>query len=530
MGRRAFVAVAAVGISAAGAGAQRVTLLSHAAGIPDQAADEQVEVTSSSPDGRFVALSSFASDLIASLVNPSRFRYVALWDRSADASILASHLAGSLSTVANGPSWGGRVSADGSLVAFESMAPDLVLGANDVNFTVDVVSFEGATGQVRIVSHAAGDPLATANGASALWAISSDGRFVLFGSMATNVVTGQVDTNGLPDLFLWDRLSDSSVLVSHVFGSPVTAASAGTGEAYASQDGRWVAFHCGSPDLIGGGVQQPTGLMVFLFDREDGAVQLVSHVPAMPTTNANGLSSVHGISANGTLVLMRSEATNLVAGGIDTNGEADVFAWVRATDEVELVSRRPGLPTTAGDGWSEPVTVDAAGRFVAFRSTSTDLIAAGSDLNGTYDAFLLDRDSGAVHLASRSFADPLSTGDHLSDPVSASANGDVLFGSMASDLAPTGFDDNSNLDAYLWSRSSGRVRLVSRRHDGAGAGSAATRATALSADGGVALLESLATDLVQPPQPLGHVYRAALPLFADGFETGDDSGWTLAVP
>ncbi|KAB2964973.1 MAG: hypothetical protein F9K18_07050 [Thermoanaerobaculia bacterium] len=530
MVRRAVAAAAAVGISAAGAGAQRVALLSHAAGLPDQAADEQVEVDSATPDGRWVSLSSLASDLVAGLANPTHSRYVALWDRDADSAILVSRAAGSTSTVAGGASFGARVSADGCCVAFQSLATDLVSGAADDNLATDVLLFDRVSGQAQVVSHAAGAPLITANGMSMLWAISTDGRYVLFSSMATNVVTGQIDSNGFPDLFLWDRLSDSSVLVSHVFGEPVTAASAGTGDAFASGDGRWVAFDSGSPDLVGGGVQQATALMGFLFDRDSGVVLLVSHVPAMPTTNANGFSTVHGMSADGSLVLMRSDATNLVAGGIDTNGEADVFAWVRATGEVELISRRPGVPQTAGDGWSEPVTVDAAGRFVAFRSTSTDLIAGGSDSNGTYDAFLFDRDSGAVLLASRSFADALATGDHLSDPVSVSGEGDVLFGSMASDLAPPGMDDNGNLDAYLWSRSSGRVLLVSRRHDGAGSGSAATMATTVSADGGEALLESFATDLVQPPQPPGHIYRAALPLFADGFETGDASGWTFPVP
>src|SRR4051794_7748503 len=51
-----------------------------------------------------------------------------------------------------------------------------------------------------------------ADGNSTFLTISADGRFVAFGSDATNLVPG--DTNGVPDGFVRDRLLDKTELVS----------------------------------------------------------------------------------------------------------------------------------------------------------------------------------------------------------------------------------------------------------------------------------------------------------------------------
>jgi len=96
---------------------------------------------------------------------------------------------------AAGESGSPSVNTDGSKVAFQSAAANLVAG--DTNNAVDVFVRSDATSTTIRVSVGAGG--AQADGASTRPAISADGRFVAFVSEATNLVAG--DTNGAPDVF-----------------------------------------------------------------------------------------------------------------------------------------------------------------------------------------------------------------------------------------------------------------------------------------------------------------------------------------
>ena len=83
------------------------------------------------------------------------------------------------------------ISADGRFVAFESAATDLV--ASDTNGLTDVFVHDRMTGQTTRVSVDSASAQAM-GGNSAAPAISADGRFVAFDSLATNLVAG--DGNG----------------------------------------------------------------------------------------------------------------------------------------------------------------------------------------------------------------------------------------------------------------------------------------------------------------------------------------------
>ena len=107
----------------------------------------------------------------------------------------------SVGTQVNGTSSRAAISADGRFVAFESIANNLVAG--DTNGTFDIFVHDRNTGEttrVSIPNLADQDVLGTqGNGISFNAAISADGRFVAFESLATNLVTG--DTNGTTDIF-----------------------------------------------------------------------------------------------------------------------------------------------------------------------------------------------------------------------------------------------------------------------------------------------------------------------------------------
>src|SRR5205814_1949170 len=111
-------------------------------------------------------------------------------------------------------------------------------------------------------------------------------------------------------------------------------------------------------------------------------------------TESNAASLGSGLSADGRLVAFQSAATNLVAG--DTNGTTDVFVHDRQTDTTARVS--VASDGTQGNGASAGVGLSADGRFVAFHSAATNLVAG--DTNGATDVFVHDRQTGTTERVS----------------------------------------------------------------------------------------------------------------------------------
>ena len=133
-----------------------------------------------------------------------------------------------------GPGYALEVSADGNFVVFLSVATNLVPG--DTNGVRDVFVRDCVAGTTTRVSIPAGG--GQANGDCFQPTISGDGRFVAYSSAATNLVPN--DNNGFDDVFLHDRLTGSTQRIS-----TATTASTGngiSGGADLSADGRFVCF------------------------------------------------------------------------------------------------------------------------------------------------------------------------------------------------------------------------------------------------------------------------------------------------
>src|SRR5262245_27577526 len=130
-----------------------------------------------------------------------------------------------------------------------------------------------------------------------------------------------------------------------------------------SADGRFVAFSSFTRDPNTNGVEN-----VFVRDRAFVVTTRVS--VATGGAQANGGSSSPAISADGRFVAFASEATNLVAG--DTNGATDVFVRDLLTFTTERVSVATG--GVQANGFSFRPAISAAGRFVAFVSSATNLV------------------------------------------------------------------------------------------------------------------------------------------------------------
>src|SRR5437867_2780916 len=182
-----------------------------------------------SADGRFVAFTSAAPDLVAGDTNGATDVFV--HDRQTGVTERVS--VDSAGNQVNGSSFGGVLSADGRFVAFTSVAPDLVTG--DTNGAADVFVHDRQSGTTERVSvDSAGTQ---ANGASFGRALSADGRFVAFTSAAPDLVTG--DTNGAMDVFVHDRQTGTTERVS-----VDSAGNQGNGTSIGgalSADGRFVA-------------------------------------------------------------------------------------------------------------------------------------------------------------------------------------------------------------------------------------------------------------------------------------------------
>jgi Tol biopolymer transport system component len=150
-----------------------------------------------SSDGRYVAFHSFAGNLVPGDTNAAADVFV--HERPSGLTIRVS--VDSSAAQANGASLHASISGDGRFVAFVSEASNLVNG--DSNGVADVFVHDRQIGTTRRVS--VGPAGAQADGTSALPAISADGTLVAFQSFASNLVPG--DTNGAPDVFLHDLAS-----------------------------------------------------------------------------------------------------------------------------------------------------------------------------------------------------------------------------------------------------------------------------------------------------------------------------------
>src|SRR5207247_916970 len=157
-----------------------------------------------------------------------------------------------------------------------------------------------------------------------------------------------------------------------------------------SADGRFVAFDSDASDLVAGDTNGVSD--VFVHDRQTGTTERVS--VASGGAQGNGSSGLIGfafppaLSADGRFIAFVSFATNLVAG--DTNAATDVFVHDRQTGTTERVS--VDSDGTEGNDASLGFALSADGRFVAFQSDATNLVAG--DTNGATDVFVHDRQAG----------------------------------------------------------------------------------------------------------------------------------------
>jgi len=273
-----------------------------------------------SDDGRYVAFYSWATNLVAGDTNGQPDVFV--HDRQTGTTERVSVATGG--EQANDQSRGIAISGDGRYVAFRSWATNLVPG--DTNGEPDIFVHDRQTGATERVSVATGG--GQSNGESSQPALSADGRYVAFDSVADNLVPG--DSNDVTDVFVHDRQTGVTERVS--VSTNDDEGNDASSEASISADGSQVAFDSWASNLVPGDANG--ALDVFVRDRS-------THVTARISINFNdGGDSNDGsydadISANGRYVVFTSDATNIVYG--DNNGLRDVFIHDRYYLDVFLL-------------------------------------------------------------------------------------------------------------------------------------------------------------------------------------------------
>ena len=422
-------------------------------------------------------------------------------------------------TEANGGSSAPAVSRAARLVAFASDAANLVTG--DTNSTTDVFVRERETNVTERVSVASDG--SQGNGASLDPAVSANGRFVAFTSLASDMVPG--DTNDASDVFVRDRRTGTTERVSVASdgteGTVGPQLAIGSVRPAISADGRFVAFVSDASGLTPETPPQcvlyqgPLGTItgnctqVFVHDRASAVTERAS--VASDGTGADTDSSRFdrpALSASGRQVAFQSAADNLVADGLG----AGVF----------VRDRRAGTTTRAsgdfdglqGDIHSSSPALSARGRFVAFVVTAFNLMPGdamicepvGSNPSVCGDVYVYDRRKGTSECVS--VDDNGVPGNRSSselDTPSISGSGRyIAFSSTASNLVPgdtnvcavPGFAGSGPCaDVFVHDRKTGTTERVSVATDGSQA-SGSSSAPSIASSGKVVAFASFADDLV----------------------------------
>jgi Tol biopolymer transport system component len=442
----------------------------------------------------------------------------------------------------NGDSVGTAISSNGQFALFESLASDLV--PDDTNGCSDVFVRDMHEGTTLLVSVSTNG--GAANGPSWDSTMTEDGRFVAFVSAANNLVPD--DTNGIPDVFVRDLASNTTVLVSVGARSSFPYYGFVRSDAPAiSADGRYVAFHSTATNLVPG---VTTGTNIYVRDWVAGITYWASAnarallLTLMGTTNAifsNPLlsedgqivafrvSPATGSTMNAGLILrynLQTGDTDVVATNVNvvlegelehrpgldmtpdgrwiafvanTNGTSGrntcIRVWDALTGQTTLASDGLGAFIAADSicGWP---TIDPTGRFVAFISSGTNTITTNGPMNA-YHLYVKDMQSGLTRWVNRvTNAVPLGVSFSA---LSRLAGGGRYLAFQAPDGNLVPGDSNRAEDIFLCDLEASTITLVSARDPGlpsvTPAGPSGNSALAVSADGRFVLFSSQADNV-----------------------------------
>jgi len=392
-------------------------------------------------------------------------------------------------TAGDGSSSNASINGDGRYIAFQSFATNLV--SVDTNAMIDVFVHDTQTGVTtrESVTSSGTEGIAASTDPS----INGDGLYVAFQSSSNFVAT---DTNMLNDIYVREkqfgitsRESVDSNGTGGNRGSYLPSMSNGS-------NGSRVAFSSDADNLV---ADDTNG-------NEDVFVRTsVTTRASVSTGGTEGILRSYrpSVSADGR-VAFTSGANNLVAD--DTNRQSDIFVHNTSGGTTRVSVASDGTEGNGESGWYPAISAD--GRYVAFQSSATNLVA--NDNNAKIDIFVHDTLSGTT---SRVSVDSNGIeGNGHSWNLSISTDGRyVAFASDASNL-DTG-DTNGDRDIFVHEMQTGITTRVNIAFDGMQANNY-SREPSISANGQYVAFHSIATNLISSDtNGVSDVFRIINPLY-----------------
>jgi Tol biopolymer transport system component len=450
------------------------TLVSVGATAPNRYFPTGSESPDITPDGRYVAFYSTATNLVPGALTGGQI-YVR--DLVAGTTTWVSSGAHGILGITNILAFNHAISDDGQFVAYEACTnpPPASGHAHGV-----VLRYNLSSGLTDLVNTNGYVPSANPEEIRSLQ-MSPDGRFITF-------VANTDRTPGTTCIDLWDAQSGTTTLVSVDLNG-----NASTNAIYdwptVEPTGRYVAFLSSATNLV---TNPLTGdYHLYLRDLQTGTTLLLD-----ADTNGVGSSispaTAPRLSTNATTVAFECRDANLVPN--DYNNDYDVFLRDLTIGATELISSHdPAFPSRTPDGPSglTSYSVSRDGRLIAFTSDADNLVP--NDTNGFRDVFVRDLLLGTntlVSVATNGFS-----ADDLSSQAAISGDGRyVAFISSAGNLVPG--VNNRTQNVFLRDLFTDTTALVSVNTNGNGPGNGLSESPTVSADGRFVLFSSMATNLV----------------------------------
>ncbi len=394
------------------------------------------------------------------------------------------------------------VSDSGSYALFSSEASNLVTG--DTNRAIDLFLHDGQLGTVERVNLGNGGTQADADTRQRA-DLSEDARYIVFESLATNLATG--DTHGTWQVYLRDRVAQTTTLISR--GTGGDGGTTGSHSPQISADGRFVVFET-ADSLV---ANDDNGVRdIYRYDRTSGTLAIVSVSASGALGNQD--SDDPRISADGRYVAFHTQATNLLAG--DANGDGDIVLRDTIGNLNVNASIAPGGGQFGGiRELARGNAISADGRYVLF---NTDMALEAADDNAAVDGFRYDRVTQQSSCVTRR-----QDGAVIFVGASAealSATGDVIvMGTRDIELA--GSSSHGSLRHYTRAVPDGTIQLIKQR-PGALNPYDETTARDLSGDGNKAYCTSISDALIDGDNnTMDDLFVSAI---------GADGGTRLSLP
>lgn len=337
----------------------RTELVSRANGVAGAVGDDASFGFSMSSDGNRIAFVSDASNLSAA--DNDTYKNIFVRDMAAATTYLASRASGAAGLAANNTSLIPSISADGTVVGFQSQATNIDPTITDNNTQVDVYIRDLKNDTTRLMSKSTGGVLG--DGFSTVSDLSADGNLVVIDTEAGSL--GGTVVPGSGNVYIRDRVANTTTLVSQPTGTTNASGNASSGSATITANGDRVAFISRSTNLAAD--QSASDYQLYVRDRVANTTTMVSRSPGGAPADASVSNGV--IAPDGSIVTFVTGADNL-------DGPASTVqqAFVRdlASGATTLISRagRTGDPANRSVGSATP---GYSNRIVAFETDATNL-------------------------------------------------------------------------------------------------------------------------------------------------------------